>query len=81
MSEEYIQSDDMMTQSIYELPHNQVLVIIDLTQQPIEIRDGISKLISYAPYCNLVSESAMEDEASEFKWHVKYVCKNERGGE
>ncbi|KAG1070115.1 hypothetical protein G6F42_026176 [Rhizopus arrhizus] len=69
MAEEYLINDDIMIQSYTE--QSAVLVVIDPSQQPVEIQDGLLKLISHAPHGNLVSENAMDDDSSEFKWHVK----------
>jgi hypothetical protein len=70
MAEEYLQPDDTMSPIMYS-EQNAVLIVIDHLQQPAELQDGILKLISYAPHGNLVSENAMDDESSEYKWHLK----------
>lgn len=69
MAEEYLITDDLMLHNYVE--QNAVLIVIDPSQQPVEIQDGLLKLISHAPHGNLVSENAMDDESIEFKWHVK----------
>ncbi|KAL7310082.1 hypothetical protein PS15m_010885 [Mucor circinelloides] len=71
MAEEYLINDDIMIQSYTE--QSAVLVVIDPSQQPVEIQDGLLKLISHAPHGNLVSENAMDDDSSEFKWHVNFI--------
>lgn len=68
--EDYLQSDDLMS-PMYTNDSSAVLIVTDPTQQPADLRDGLLKLISYAPHHNLVSENAMDEESSEFKWHVK----------
>lgn len=69
MAEEYLTTDDLMIQGY--IKQSAVLIVIDPSQQPVEIQDGLLKLISHAPHGNLVSENAMDDDSSEFKWHVK----------
>lgn len=69
MAEEYLVADDVMSPMYTE--QSTVLIIIEHTHQPVELQDGILKLISYAPHGNLVNGNAMEEESSEFKWHVK----------
>jgi hypothetical protein len=70
---DYLQPDDLMSPMYYsdENATNAVLIVIDHTQQPVELRDGILKLVSYAPHHNLVCENAMNEESSEYKWHAK----------
>ncbi|CEP14685.1 hypothetical protein [Parasitella parasitica] len=70
-AEDYLIADDIMIQSYTE--QSAVLIVIDPSQQPVELQDGLLKLIAYAPHGNLVSENAMDDEYSEFKWHVNFV--------
>jgi hypothetical protein len=65
---EFYQTDAPMTNYSGQ---TYVLIVIDPTEQPVEIKDGLSKLINYAPHSNLVSENAMGDVSSEFYWHVK----------
>lgn len=69
MAEEYFLTDDIMIQSYTE--QSAVLIVIKTSQQPVELQDGLLKLIAYAPHGNLVSENAMDDDSNEFKWHVK----------
>lgn len=70
MSDEYINTDDTMSPMYSE--QSSVLLVVNLAQQPVELRDGIIKLISYAPHNNIVTENAMDDnESNEYKWHVK----------
>lgn len=70
MTDDYLNTDDIMSPMYSE--QSVVLLVIDLVQQPVELQDGITKLISYAPHNNIRSDNAMDDdESSEFKWHVK----------
>lgn len=70
MSDEYINTDDTMSPMYSE--QSSVLLVVNLAQQPVELRDGIIKLISYAPHSNIVTENAMDDnESNEYKWHVQ----------
>lgn len=70
MADEYINADDIMSPMYSE--QSPVLIVVNLAQQPVELRDGIIKLISYAPRNNIVTENAMEDnESNEYIWHVK----------
>jgi hypothetical protein len=69
MTDDYLQTDDIMSPMYSD--QSAVLIIIDHTQQPVELRDGVLKLISYAPHDNIVSGNAMDEESSEFHWHVK----------
>lgn len=68
MVNDYLVPDDVM---VYNTDRNAVLIMIEHTHQPVELQDGILKLISYAPHGNLVNGNAMDDESSEFQWHVK----------
>ncbi|KAG2233185.1 hypothetical protein INT48_005023 [Thamnidium elegans] len=71
MAEEYLVADDVMSPVYTE--QSAVLIIIEHTHQPVELQDGILKLISYAPHGNLVNGNAMDEESGEFKWHVSFV--------
>lgn len=55
----------------YYNSRSSVLIVIDTHRQPIDLQDGISKLILYAPHKNLVDENTMNEETSEFQWHIE----------
>jgi hypothetical protein len=69
MSDEYLQADEFMNY----IDQSTVVILIDPARQPVELQDGLLKLIAYAPHGNLVTENAMDDkeDSSEFKWHVR----------
>lgn len=69
MTNPYLQESS--TSSMFMNTRSSVLIVIDTTRQPTDLQDGISKLISYAPHGNLVDENAMNEEMSEFRWHVE----------
>ncbi|KAI8373056.1 uncharacterized protein BYT42DRAFT_56782 [Radiomyces spectabilis] len=57
------------------LVSNRVLLIVNITQLPVELQDGVLNIIKYAPYKNLVDESAMqEQDYSDYKWHINFAC-------
>lgn len=71
-----IPRDDVMSPSYsvtapLRVSTNHVLLVIDVLQLPIELQDGVSKIIKYAPHKNLVSESSMQENGAEYKWHIK----------
>lgn len=66
-----METDPVVMNVEHNTEQNYVLIVIDPTNQPVELKDGLSKLIAYAPHHNLVSEDAMGDESSEFTWHIK----------
>jgi hypothetical protein len=70
MSDEYLQTDEFMN---YTDQSTTIVILIDPARQPVELQDGLLKVIAYAPHGNLVTENAMDDkeDSSEFKWHVR----------
>lgn len=76
MTNHYLQEDKNDQSGCYS--RSSVLIVIDTNQQPTDLQDGISKIISYAPHKNLVDENAMNEETSEFKWHLEYKKKKKR---
>lgn len=50
---------------------NHVLLITDCLQLPVELQDGVSKIMKYAPHKNFVDEGAMQDNGAEYRWHLR----------
>lgn len=55
---------------------NRVFLVVDVPQLPVELQDGVLKIIKYAPHKNLVSETPMpmQEDGLEHRWHLTYVC-------
>ncbi|KAJ8651597.1 hypothetical protein O0I10_012834 [Lichtheimia ornata] len=51
---------------------NHVLLITDCLQLPVELQDGVSKIMKYAPHKNFVDEGAMQDNGAEYRWHLSF---------
>ncbi|KAI8374878.1 hypothetical protein BD560DRAFT_87160 [Blakeslea trispora] len=70
----YLQKPASSEQKVSQ--YNAVLVIIDTSQQPLELQDGLAKIMRHVPYKNLVSENAMDDDENssvEYRWHVSFI--------
>ncbi|KAI9249764.1 glycoside hydrolase superfamily [Phascolomyces articulosus] len=56
---------------------NHVVLLIHVPQLPVEIQDGVSKIIKYAPHKDIVDESnGMQENFSnnvEYLWHVQFA--------
>ena len=56
---------------------NHVLLVTNVNQMPVELQDGVSKIIKYAPHKNLVDESSLLDDSftsnPEYRWYIQYV--------
>ncbi|ORZ02623.1 glycoside hydrolase superfamily [Syncephalastrum racemosum] len=54
---------------------NRVLLVVDVPQLPVELQDGLLKIIKYAPHKNLVSEAptSMQEDGLEHRWHLTFA--------
>lgn len=73
-----IQRDDVMTGYNETAPlhvaTNHVLLVTNVTQLPVELQDGVLKIIKHAPHKNFVDENDMQEEnGPEYKWHLRLV--------
>jgi hypothetical protein len=63
-----IDLDNAMTNNI---DNNVPLIVVDSTQLPVEIQDGIREIVRYYPYKNLTTVDSMGDADFSDIWNVR----------
>ncbi|KAG0176755.1 hypothetical protein DFQ28_005757 [Apophysomyces sp. BC1034] len=73
------QSKDILGSS-YSDPSSNILIEIDITTAPVELQDGLPKIIKHAPHKNIVSNSIMQDYSNECTWKTSRKIEGEPKG-